>query len=70
MPQNDNAAPLRFASVISMSLSASLLLAACQAPNPYLRDLKPDPSDPRRVTIERAYLDAMVHDLEACYATR
>lgn len=42
-------------------------LASCANPNPYLRDLKPDPTDPQRVTIERAYLKALLAELEACY---
>ncbi len=48
-----------------------IALTGCPKPNgPYLRDLKVDPADPRRVTIERAYLEAMAADLEACYHAR
>lgn len=55
----------------AVSLILVGLLAACSHPqNPYLRDLKPDPSDPDRVTIEKAYLKALLADLDACYTDR
>lgn len=42
----------------------------CQAAHPYLRDLRPDPTDSSRVSIETAYLKAMLADLDACYGER
>ena len=55
-----------WAKILTLS-SVSLLWAGCQHPNPYLRDLHPDPQDPNRVSIEREYLKALLTDLEACY---
>ena len=61
--------PTRWLTVIL--LSCVLGLAGChKGTDPYLRDLRQDPQDPNRVSIERAYLDALLADLEACYAKK
>jgi len=53
-----------------LTLCVSISAMSCHSPNPYLRDLHPDPTNPARDSIDREYLKALLADLDACYARK
>jgi len=56
--------------VVMLTLCVSISAMSCHSPNPYLRDIHPDPTNPARDSIDREYLKALLADLDACYARK